>query len=159
MTECNRHPRESVGPMAIGAVMPYPGPHSPANNGTAATSLINAWRHHWPEYLIEATGLGVFMIVAGLCVVLLEHPASSLSQAIPSPDLRRAVIGMAMGATGGSDHLLALGTAVRRASEPGGNLDFFAAGKGRAGGRAVLRARPVYRRCRGHAADGSGTRG
>jgi len=79
--------------------MPYPGPHSPANNGTAAASFINAWRHHWPEYLIEATGLGVFMIVAGLCVVLLEHPASSLSQAIPSPDLRRAVIGMAMGAT------------------------------------------------------------
>ena len=79
--------------------MPYPSPHSPANNGTAAASLINAWRHHWPEYLIEATGLGVFMIVAGLCVVLLEHPASSLSQAIPSPDLRRAVIGMAMGAT------------------------------------------------------------
>ena len=79
--------------------MPYPGPHSPANNGTAATSLINAWRHHWPEYLIEATGLGVFMIVAGLCVVLLEHPASSLSQAIPSPDLRRAVIGVAMGST------------------------------------------------------------
>src|SRR5215470_1287329 len=39
------------------------------------------------------------MIVAGLCVVLLEHPASSLSQAIPSPDLRRAVIGIAMGAT------------------------------------------------------------
>jgi aquaporin Z len=62
-------------------------------------SLINAWRHHWPEYLIEATGLGVFMIVAGLCVVLLEHPASSLSQAIPSPDLRRAVIGIAMGST------------------------------------------------------------
>jgi len=39
------------------------------------------------------------MIVAGLCVVLLEHPASSVSQAIQSPDLRRAVIGIAMGST------------------------------------------------------------
>ena len=79
--------------------MLYPGPHSRGNYGTEAASLINAWRHHWPEYLIEATGLGVFMIVAGLCVVLLEHPASSLSQVIPSPDLRRAVIGIAMGST------------------------------------------------------------
>src|SRR5215472_13849506 len=99
MTECDRHPRESVGPMAIGTAMLYPGPHSRGNYGTEAASLINAWRHHWPEYLIEATGLGVFMIVAGLCVVLLEHPASSLSQVIPSPDLRRAVIGIAMGST------------------------------------------------------------
>jgi len=39
------------------------------------------------------------MIVAGLCVLILEHPASSLSQAIPNPDLRRALIGVVMGMT------------------------------------------------------------
>lgn len=31
-----------------------------------------ALRAHWPEYLIEAWGLGTFMLVAGACVTLLE---------------------------------------------------------------------------------------
>ena len=78
--------------------MPIPGPHSSGNRGTKAV-LVTALRHHWPEYLIEAAGLGLFMIVAGLCVLLLEHPASSLSHAIPDPDLRRALTGIVMGVT------------------------------------------------------------
>jgi len=60
---------------------------------------MRAWRHHWPEYLTEAAGLGLFMLVAGLCVLLLEHPASSLSHAIPNADFRRALIGIVMGMT------------------------------------------------------------
>ncbi len=56
-------------------------------------------RQHWPEYLIEAAGLGVFMVVAGICVMLLEQPGAPLHQAIASPDLRRALIGVAMGLT------------------------------------------------------------
>jgi aquaporin Z len=60
---------------------------------------VGALRRHRPEYLIEAAGLGVFMIIAGLCVMLLKHPASVLAGAIPSPDLRRALIGLAMGLT------------------------------------------------------------
>ena len=99
MTEHNRRPRESGGPGAAGSVLPILDSRFRGNDGAQAAILINALRQHWPEYLIEATGLGVFMIVAGLCVVLLEHPASSLSQVIPSPDLRRAVIGIAMGST------------------------------------------------------------
>ncbi len=39
-------------------------------------------RQHWPEYLIEAAGLGVFMVVAGICVMLLEQPGAPLHQAI-----------------------------------------------------------------------------
>jgi len=62
-------------------------------------SAVDALRRHWPEYLIEAAGLGVFMIVAGVCVELLEHPRSALVQAIPNADLRRALIGITMGAT------------------------------------------------------------
>lgn len=31
---------------------------------------------HWPEYLIEAAGLGLFMLSAGFVGVLLHHPAS-----------------------------------------------------------------------------------
>src|SRR5690348_17544890 len=54
-----------------------------------------ALRAHWPEYLIEAAGLGVFMMVAGLCVILAGTPLAET--AIPSPDLRRALLGVAMG--------------------------------------------------------------
>ncbi len=54
---------------------------------------------HWPEYLIEAAGLGVFMVSAGVFVMLFERPGTPLHQAIASPDLRRALIGFAMGVT------------------------------------------------------------
>src|SRR5712691_7669915 len=54
---------------------------------------------HWPEYLIEASGLGVFMVSAGVFVMLFEQPGSPLHQAIASPDLRRTLIGVAMGLT------------------------------------------------------------
>jgi aquaporin Z len=50
---------------------------------------------HWPEYLIEAAGLGVFMVIAGLCVVTAETPGAV--QVLASPDIRRALIGVAMG--------------------------------------------------------------
>jgi Glycerol uptake facilitator and related permeases (Major Intrinsic Protein Family) len=56
-------------------------------------------RSHWPEYLMEATGLGLFMVSAGLCATLLEHPASPVHAALPSPLLRRALMGIAMGLT------------------------------------------------------------
>src|SRR5690349_18767879 len=52
---------------------------------------------HWPEYLIEAAGLGVFMLAAGLCVMLAGSPPATA--AIPSSDLRRALLGIAMGST------------------------------------------------------------
>ncbi|MGH9510165.1 MAG: MIP/aquaporin family protein [Terriglobales bacterium] len=54
---------------------------------------------HWPEYLIEAAGLGFFMISACLFTVLLHHPASSVKLALPSPFLRTALTGLAMGLT------------------------------------------------------------
>jgi len=54
---------------------------------------------HWPEYLIEAAGLGVFMVSAGVFVMLFEQPGSPLHRAIASPDLRRVLIGVAMGLT------------------------------------------------------------
>jgi len=56
-------------------------------------------RRHWPEYLIEAVGLGLFMIAASLVTILLEYPASPLHQALPNPVLRRLLIGLGMGLT------------------------------------------------------------
>jgi aquaporin Z len=60
---------------------------------------MNALRLHYPEYLMEAAGLGLFMISAAVFTTLLEHPASPLQQAIADPLLRRFLIGVAMGLT------------------------------------------------------------
>lgn len=54
---------------------------------------------HWPEYAIEAVLLGLFMISACGFTVLLEHPRSPAHMALPDPTLRRALMGLAMGAT------------------------------------------------------------
>lgn len=54
---------------------------------------------HWPEYLMEAAALGMFMISACVFGVLLEHPASPFNQAIESHFLRRMLGGIVMGLT------------------------------------------------------------
>jgi len=58
-----------------------------------------ALRAHWPEYLIEAWALGMFMVSAGVFTTLLEAPSSPLRQAIADGNLRRAIVGVVMGLT------------------------------------------------------------
>ena len=64
-----------------------------------ARSAADALRRHWPEYLMEAAGLGLFMISAGVFATLLWYPGSPLAQAVPDGILRRALMGLAMGLT------------------------------------------------------------
>jgi aquaporin Z len=54
---------------------------------------------HWREYLAEALGLGLFMVVAGLTATALDAPASPFHQWITNADLRRVLGGIAMGLT------------------------------------------------------------
>ncbi len=63
--------------------------------GVAAQAL----RHHYPEYLMEAAGLGVFMVSACVVTALFEYPSSWIHQAIASPLLRRLMIATVMGLT------------------------------------------------------------
>lgn len=56
-------------------------------------------RWHWPEYFMEAVGLGVFMIAAGVVTTLLEYSGSPLHQWLPDPTVRRVLTGIAMGLT------------------------------------------------------------
>jgi aquaporin Z len=56
-------------------------------------------KKHWPEYLIEAAGLALFMMSACAFGALLEHPASSAHQAIPDDLARRMLMGVAMALT------------------------------------------------------------
>lgn len=58
-----------------------------------------AWSAHWPEYLIEGWALGCFMLSAAAFGVLLEWPGSPVRAALPDASTRRALAGMAMGAT------------------------------------------------------------
>ncbi len=60
---------------------------------------ISAATSHWPEYLMEAACLGIFMISACSFTVLLQHPGSALRQMLPSAFVRRLLTGVAMGLT------------------------------------------------------------
>jgi len=56
-------------------------------------------REHWPEYLIEAWALGMFLVSAGVFTVLIEHPDFGVPTLIATALLRRTLIGLAMGVT------------------------------------------------------------
>ena len=58
-----------------------------------------ALQKHWPEYLMEATELGLFMFSACAFTVLLYHPSSPVAQTIHDGVLRRLFMGIAMGST------------------------------------------------------------
>lgn len=56
-------------------------------------------RSHWPDYCMEAAGLGLFMISAAIVTVALEYPHSPLHGLVSDPTVRRMLIGIAMGLT------------------------------------------------------------
>lgn len=66
---------------------------------TSRRTLLSSLAAHWPEYLMEAACLSAFMLSACAFTVLLEHPASPVHQAIDSALVRRAAMGLSMGAT------------------------------------------------------------
>ncbi len=61
--------------------------------------MMISLRKHWPEYLMEAAELGIFMVSACSVVALLEYPGSPMHQFLPNPVLRRVLTGIAMGLT------------------------------------------------------------
>lgn len=56
-------------------------------------------KRHWPEYLTEAGGLGLFMVSASSFAVLLFHPDSLVAAAIPGGLTRNALMGLVMALT------------------------------------------------------------
>jgi aquaporin Z len=61
--------------------------------------MLQRLRSHWPEYLIEAWALGIFMVSAGVFTTLIEHPDFGVHDLVPDATVRRVLIGLAMGAT------------------------------------------------------------
>jgi len=61
--------------------------------------MLDSLRRHWPEYLIEAACLAVFMISANLFTAALFHPSSPVARAVSRPLAARFLMGLAMGGT------------------------------------------------------------
>ncbi len=91
--------------------------------------MKKALRDHWPEYLMEAAELGLFMISAGMFGVILEHPASPIRQALPDAFLRRVIMGLAMGLTAIAIIYSPIGKRSGAHFNPAVTLTFFRLGK------------------------------
>jgi aquaporin Z len=64
-------------------------------SGEAYLPWHQTLRRHWLEYLIEALFLALFVLSAGVVAMLREDPL--LRDALPSPQARAALAGLAMG--------------------------------------------------------------
>jgi len=88
-----------------------------------------ALREHWPEYLIEAWGLGTFMVAAGAFGTLLEYPDSPVRKAIPNGGVRLGMMGLAMGLTAVAIIYSPLGKRSGAHINPAVTLSFWRLGK------------------------------
>ena len=62
--------------------------------------MLKAISNHWPEYLMEAWGLGTFMVAACLGTAILWNPESPVEHWVgDSPYIQRLLMGLAMGLT------------------------------------------------------------
>jgi aquaporin Z len=61
--------------------------------------MLRALSSHWPEYLIEAACLAVFMISANVFAAVIFHPSSPVSRWVSEPIEARFLMGLAMGGT------------------------------------------------------------
>ena len=91
--------------------------------------MIDALKRHWPEYLLEAAELGLFMISACAFTVLLYHPASPVTQGIQNESIRRVFMGVAMGSTAVALIFSPLGKRSGAHFNPSVTLTFFRLGK------------------------------
>jgi aquaporin Z len=94
--------------------------------------MLATLRQHWPEALIEAALLGLFMLSASAFGVLLEHPGSPLRIALVDPFERRALMGCAMGLTAITLIYSPLGKRSGAHMNPSVTLTFLRLGKVRA---------------------------
>lgn len=86
-------------------------------------------RLHWREWGIEAAGLGLFMISAGLFATLLEGPGSPVRERLSDPLTRRALMGLAMGLTAMALIYSPWGRRSGAHFNPATTLTFFRLGK------------------------------
>lgn len=91
--------------------------------------MLQALATRWPEYLIEAWGLGLFMVSACAFATLFWHPSSPGSRAIRSETARRTLMGIAMGLTAVGIIYSPWGQRSGAHINPATTLTFFRLGK------------------------------
>ena len=91
--------------------------------------MLKALKSHYPEYMMEAAALALFMMSACLFTTLLEHPQSPLRQALPDAMVRRVFMGLAMGLTAVSIIYSPWGRRSGAHMNPGVTLTYYRLGK------------------------------
>jgi aquaporin Z len=91
--------------------------------------MSDALKKHWPEYLMEAAELGLFMFSACVFTVLLYHPSSPVAQMIHAGVWRRLLMGTAMGLTAIAIIFSPLGQRSGAHFNPSVTWTFFRLGK------------------------------
>jgi len=84
---------------------------------------------HWPEYLMEAAGLGLFMVSACVFGILFFHPGSPAAPLRGGPFLHRALMGVAMALTASGLIYSPWGKRSGAHFNPAVTLTFFRLGK------------------------------
>jgi aquaporin Z len=100
--------------------------------GMTRANAVNAFgnlRFHWPEYLMEAGELGLYMFSTCAIATLLQHPASPVRHVIANSFFRRAVMGLGMGATVVAIVTSPWGKQSGAHFNPGVTLTFYRLGK------------------------------
>src|SRR5262245_17317961 len=88
-----------------------------------------ALRKHWPEYVIEGAGLGLFMISACSFGALLAYPDSPIVRVLQSPTELRILMGLAMGSTAATIIYSRFGKRSGAHLNPSTTLTFWRLGK------------------------------
>lgn len=91
--------------------------------------MLSAFKQHWPEYVIEAACLGLFMVSACAFGILFEYPDSPVHHALPDAFSRRALMGLAMGLTAVALIFSPMGKRSGAHMNPSITLTFFRLGK------------------------------
>jgi aquaporin Z len=77
------------------------GPLGAPEMGSANDTLgiVPSFRLHWPEYLMEAGQMSLYMFCTCAFATLFQHPASPVRHFFVSSIVRRALMGLAIGTT------------------------------------------------------------
>ncbi|HKY43959.1 MAG TPA: aquaporin [Pyrinomonadaceae bacterium] len=102
---------------------------SPESSIRWTIRMFDALKKHWPEYLMEAAELGLFMFSACAFTVLLYHPSSPVAQTIHDDALRRLMMGTAMGSSAIAIIFSPLGQRSGAHFNPSVTWTFFRLGK------------------------------
>ncbi len=91
--------------------------------------MFKTLHHHWPEFLMEASGLAIFMISLCFFTTIFEYPGSPIQQLISEPFLRRMLLGIVVGLTAVVIIYSPMGKQSGAHLNPAITLTFFRLGK------------------------------